>query len=56
MTNPTFLYIRYTFDEVLRGFELECWKSGKGILMGAALERDDHRSVTDIAGRVMVWR
>lgn len=39
-------------DEVLRGFELECWKSGKGILMGAASERDDHRSVTDIAGRV----
>lgn len=39
-------------DEVLRGFELECWKSGKGMLMGAALARDDHKSVTDIAGRV----
>ena len=31
-------------DEVLRGFELECWKSGKGMLMGAALARDDHKS------------
>ena len=39
-------------DEVLRGFELECWKSGKGILMGAASKKDDHRSVTDIAGCV----
>lgn len=39
-------------DEVLRGFELECWKSGKGMLMGAALARGDHKSVTDIAGRV----
>ena len=39
-------------DEVLRGFELECWKSGKGILMGAASKKDDHRSVTDIAGYV----
>ena len=39
-------------DEVLRGFELECWKSGKGMLMGAASKKDDHRSVTDIAGRV----
>ena len=39
-------------DEVLRGFELECWKSGKGMLMGAASKKDDHRSVTDIAGCV----
>lgn len=39
-------------DEVLRGFELECWKSGKGILMGAASKKDDHRSVMDIAGCV----
>lgn len=39
-------------DEVLRGFELECWKSGKGMLMGAASKKNDHRSVTDIAGRV----
>ena len=39
-------------DEVLRGFELECWKSGKGMLMGAASKKNDHRSVTDIAGCV----
>lgn len=39
-------------DEVLRGFELECWESGKGMLMGAASKKDDHRSVTDIAGCV----
>lgn len=49
---PNVLVYPLYVDEVLRGFELECWKSGKGILMGAALERDDHRSVTDIAGRV----
>lgn len=49
---PNVLVYPLYVDEVLRGFELECWKSGKGILMGAASERDDHRSVTDIAGRV----
>ena len=49
---PNVLVYPLYVDEVLRGFELECWKNGKGILMGAASERDDHRSVTDIAGRV----
>ena len=39
-------------DEVLRGFELECWKHDQGLFLGAAKGRDDHQAVTDIAGRV----
>ena len=49
---PNVLVYPLYVDEVLRGFELECWKSGKGMLMGAASKKNDHRSVTDIAGRV----
>ena len=49
---PIVLVFPLYVDEVLRGFELECWKSGKGMLMGAASKKNDHRSVTDIAGRV----
>lgn len=34
---PNVLVYPLYVDEVLRGFELECWKSGKGMLMGAGI-------------------
>ena len=52
LAEPDVLTYPLYVDEVLRGFELECWKREQGLFLGAAKEGEDQQAVTDIAGRV----
>ncbi|MBT1170622.1 LacI family DNA-binding transcriptional regulator [Bifidobacterium sp. SO4] len=49
---PSVLSYPLYVDEVQRGFELECRRRNRAVLLGTAVRRDDGAGITDVAGRV----
>ena len=49
---PSVLSYPLYVDEVQRGFELECRRRNRAVLLGTAIRHDDGAGITDVAGRV----